>query len=349
MIALTIACVGDAVPVARRGSAIGLLGTMSAIGTTMGPLLGGLLIAQGSVRGIFLVTVPFGALTFILLQRALPADQRDGSCRPALDVAGTALLICTLSAYALAMTVGHGVFGLLNVSLALAAVGAGAMFLAVERRAAAPLLPWGRFTQHGLGLGLSANALVSAVMMTTLVVGPFYLSGALGLSGVSVGLLLAVGPLVAALTGLPAGRLVDRYGTRPTSIAGLIAIAAGATSLSLSAATFSIIGYVGAIIVVTAGYGVFQTSNMTAIIAGVRSAERGMISGMISLARNLGLVTGASAMGAVFAFGSSVADIATAGPPAIAAGIRVTFAVAASLVIVALALTACTREESSAR
>ncbi len=56
----------------------------------------------------------------------------------------------------------------------------------------------------------------------SLVVGPFYLSRALGLETVLVGLVLSVGPLVAPLTGVPAGRMVDRYGAQRMIIVGLI-------------------------------------------------------------------------------------------------------------------------------
>jgi len=77
-----------------------------------------------------------------------------------------------------------------------------------------------------LGARLSMSTLVATVMMATLVVGPFYLSRALGLDADLVGLVLSVGPLVAALTGVPAGRSVDRFGAQRITIVGLIAMAA---------------------------------------------------------------------------------------------------------------------------
>jgi hypothetical protein len=63
---------------------------------------------------------------------------------------------------------------------------------------------------------------------------------------------------------------------------------------------------------------------------------------MLNLSRNLGLITGASVMGAVFAFSSGTPDITAAHPEAIASGMRMTFAVAAALVIAALAIAAGT-------
>ena len=70
----------------------------------------------------------------------------------------------------------------------------------------------------------------------------------------------------------------------------------------------------------------------------VRPDQRGVISGLLSLSRNLGLITGASVMGAVFAFASATADITSASPAAIASGMRITFAVAMLLIVLALAV-----------
>ena len=74
MMVLTMALVGETVPKEKTGSAMGLLGTMSAIGTALGPSLGGLLIAVLGWRAIFLVNVPLGVLAFLLARRHLPID-----------------------------------------------------------------------------------------------------------------------------------------------------------------------------------------------------------------------------------------------------------------------------------
>src|SRR5207342_1725295 len=76
MMALSMAFVGETVPKARIGSAMGLLGTMSAIGTALGPSLGGVLIAWLGWRAIFLVNVPLGILTLLVANRHLPVDRR---------------------------------------------------------------------------------------------------------------------------------------------------------------------------------------------------------------------------------------------------------------------------------
>ncbi len=343
MMALTLAFVGETVPKAKTGSAMGLLATMSAIGTALGPSLGGVLISGLSWRAIFLINLPLGLLAFLLAQRYLPADRQMSKIGPktdrmGFDTVGTLLLALTLAAYALAMTMGRGSLGLLNMALLLAAVFGTGLFVFAEARSASPLIRLAMFRDPALSAGLAMSMLVSTVMMATLVVGPFYLSLALGLDAAVVGLVLSVGPLVAALTGVPAGRIADRFGAQRMTVVGLIGLAAGCFLLSMMPTTFGIPGYIASLAVITIGYALFQTANNTAVMTDIRPDQRGVISGMLSLSRNLGLITGASVMGAVFALASATTDTTTAHPEAVAIGMRITFAVAAMLIAVALAI-----------
>src|SRR3712207_4849034 len=120
------------------------------------------------------------------------------------------------------------------------------------------------------------------------------------------------------------------------TILGLIAMAAGSFMLSVIPATFGVSSYITPIVVITLGYALFQTANNTAVMKDVRQDQRGVISGMLNLSRNLGLITGASVMGAVFALASRTSDSAAARPEDVATGMRATFAVAATLVVIAL-------------
>jgi MFS family permease len=280
MIALTMALAGDAVPKTRTGSAMGLLGTMSALGTTLGPSLGGVLIAFAGWRTIFLVNVPLGILNIVLALRTLPAD------RPSASAPAVPLRLSMLR----------------NVALS---------------------------------TGLAVSTLISAVMMATLVVGPFYLSRALALDSARVGLFMSVGPFVAALTGLVAGRVVDRAGTRATMMFGVAGMTAGLVALGAGAGRYGIAGYLAGIVILTAHYALVQVANTTSLMSTVSDGQRGVTAGMLGLARNLGLISGASALGAVYAFTSAADKLATEASSA-AAGMRATFLVAAGLTGVAL-------------
>jgi MFS family permease len=198
MMALSMSFVAETVPKSRTGSVIGLLGTMSAIGTALGPSLGGLLIDGLGWRAIFFVSCPLGLVTFILAYRYLPFDRRVPSLtEPKFDKLGTVLLALTLGAYALATTIGaRGSFGLLNLALLLAAGCGLAAFVLAEARVTSPLIRLAMFEDLGLSASLAMNALVCTVMMATLVVGPFYLSAGLGLQPMFVGLALSAGSVV---------------------------------------------------------------------------------------------------------------------------------------------------------
>lgn len=339
MMALAMALVGETAPKDRTGSAMGLLGTMSAVGTALGPSVGGMLIAWLGWRSIFLAMAPMGVLAFWIAHRCLPADKpRPESSGSSFDHAGTMLLALTLAAYALAMTLGRAHFGLPNLALLLAAGIGIALFVRAEARSSSPLIRLETLREPALTAGLAMSALVSTVMMATLVVGPFYLSGAHGLDTARVGLILSVGPLVTACSGMPAGRIADSLGAGRVTVVGLIAMATGCAALSLMPVSFGIAGYIGPIVVTTVGYALFQTANNAAVMGNVAVDRRGVVSGMLSLSRNLGLITGASAMGAVFALGSAIASPGTAVSDAVAAGTRITFAVATVLITLALAV-----------
>lgn len=192
----------------------------------------------------------------------------------------------------------------------------------------------GDIRQPIVGSGL----LISTVMMATLVVGPFYLSRALALDPTTVGLVMSVGPFVAALAGLPAGRMVDRFGARRMIVIGLSGVGAGCFILAMMPQTFGILGYVLPLAGITACYALFQAANNTAVMMDVALDRRGVISAMLNLSRNLGLVTGAAVLGAVFAQATAAPEIMAADSQAVATGMRATFLLAAALIAGALVL-----------
>jgi MFS family permease len=122
--------------------------------------------------------------------------------------------------------------------------------------------------------------------------------------------------------------MVDRVGARVTTLAGLAMTTAGCLLIGLFATSLNAIGYIAAVGLVTTGYALFQAANNTAILKGVPADRRGVTSGLMGLARNLGLITGASIMGALFAASSGGHG---ASGHTIAAATGMTFMVAAML------------------
>ncbi|WP_346772381.1 MFS transporter [Chelativorans sp. AA-79] len=281
LMTLTLALARETASEERIGRAMGLLGTVSALGTALGPSLGGVLLSASGWPGIFLAQVPLALLALILAFRSLPSDR--GRAAPP---------------------------------------------------SAGPCVAW--IWTRGLLPNISVNLLVAAVMMTTLVVGPFYLGIGLGLSEMPVGLIMSIGPLISIFSGVPSGQAVDRWGTHSILAVGLTMLAAGAFLLATLPAQFGTVGYILAIAVLTPGYQLFQASNNTAVMADIPKDRRGVVSGLLSLSRNLGLILGASVMGGVFALGVGTSNFEGATPAAIANGMRLTFLLAGGLMLVGL-------------
>jgi len=92
------------------------------------------------------------------------------------------------------------------------------------------------------------------------------------------------------------------------------------------------------ILVLTPGYQLFQAANNTAALADVAKPRRGTVSGLLGLSRNIGLIAGASAMGAVFTFGVGTDEFTRATPLATSSGMRLTFLVAGAMMLAAIAV-----------
>ncbi|UOK36418.1 MFS transporter [Pseudomonas palleroniana] len=278
MMAMTLALVGDTVTKAHTGRVMGLLGTMSALGTALGPSIGGVLLSLWGWRALFLVGLPLGLLATTLAYRYLPTDRL--------------------------------------------------------RRSNATGLGWRVALADGpLRAGLAMSALIAAVIMATFVVGPFYLSRGLGLDATWMGLAMAVGPCVAACAGVPAGRLTDHFGSRRMTLAGLGLLFCGALLLSCAS---GLPAYLTALVVLTCGYSLFQAANNTAVMSDVHATHRGTVSGLLNLSRNLGLIIGTSALGAVFAWATP--DVTNAPAQSVANGLHATFSVALGLILLAVVI-----------
>ncbi|MFW1956605.1 MFS transporter [Acinetobacter guillouiae] len=278
LMTLAMALTRQTVSKSQLGRAMGMLGTITALGTALGPVLGGLLIALSGWQSIFGLQFILASIAIILAWVLLPND-------------------CI-------------------------------------RKQIPTLSSWQ--PDQNITPNLMVNLLVAAVMMTTLVIGPFYLSLGLSLNQIQVGLIMGIGPVVAILSGIPSGRLVDRWGSRYIVAIGLIFLIIGSFMLAIVPKLMGLSGYIFPIIILTLGYQLFQAANNTMTLADVPKARQGVVSGLLSLSRNMGLIIGASVMGAIFSFGVGTIQFNQATALAIIDGMQFTFLCAGALMIVGL-------------
>ncbi|MDC7802354.1 MFS transporter [Sphingomonas sp. BLCC-B65] len=298
MTALPLALARDLSAGARTGRVMGALGTGSAVGTALGPALGGLLVGWGGWAAAFWMMVSLGLLA-LLSTRAIPASGGTARTHERVDTAGHVLLTSAIALYALALTAPAPDWP--TAPLLCGAVVLFGGFLIAEHRAAHPVLPLSMLRHRPLATGMATNVLVATVMMTTLVVGPYALHDGLGLPLALVGLVMAIGPVTSAISGILAGRIVDHASPARLITVSLAVLTAGATALALLPSWWGVTGYIVALLVLTPGYQLFLAANNTYVLDTAAPAQRGTIAGTLGLSRNLGLITGASAMSALYA------------------------------------------------
>lgn len=314
----------------RMGVVMGLLGTMSAIGTALGPSLGGGLIDLLGWRSIFFLLLLCALGMIAITVMGVPKEKGQATTTARLDWTGNLWLCLTLLLFSIAATGGKGGVAIPVWMLLASAAVALAMFVVTEMRATHPLVPLALLGSRALAPSLIMNLIVSATMMSTLVVGPFYLAFGLGLSELMMGTVMAVGPATTALFGVPAGQLTDRFGTDRVLFAGLVFATGGLICFALLPVRFGIPGYVAALILTTPGFQLFLAANNTAAMTSTPDAQRGMVSGLIGLSRNLGFMTGASLIPLLFATLLGDQSIALSSPSVVGEAFSHTFLLAAA-------------------
>lgn len=301
VMALGPAILLDVFPPSERGQALGIIGLMVSIGLISGPTLGGLILGTFRWQTIFFVNLPFGVVGSILLQLVIPKSPKP-SAQP-FDLLGALLLFVTLLSFLLAVTLGPRTAfrapylpGLLVLALV-----AGFGFVKTELSRAQPLVELRIFRDVGLRLNVITGAMTFFASAGLVFLVPFFLQDLQGRSPSEAGVLLVVSPLVMGLVAPLAGRLSDRIGTRPLTLAGLGFVTVGYLLLGTLELDTSGLGFVARVVFLGLGMGVFQSPNNSAIMGAVARDKVGVASALLSLTRTLGQTTGIAVGGALFA------------------------------------------------
>jgi EmrB/QacA subfamily drug resistance transporter len=211
-------------PEDERARAIGTWTALSSIVGVIGPFIGGVLIAAGSWRLIFLLNAPLVLVTVNLIARGVPGGARGGTAVP-LDFAGALLAAVALSGSVFAVTEepAHGWSTLVVGSLAVGILGAMA-FVAHEARAPAPMLPLTLFRERNFTIGNVATLTSYLGLGGVIFLLPVFLQEVSGYSPVQAGLALLPVTLLTIALSRRFGGLADRVGSRvPISLGALIA------------------------------------------------------------------------------------------------------------------------------
>ncbi len=289
-----------AFPSTQRGQALGIQATMTYLGLTVGPSLGGWLAQAASWRAVFYINVPVGLLALALAYRFVPADRRERG-EERFDLAGALLFSAGLVSLLLGLNQGGNwgwasapILGLLGGAAVLLFI-----FVRVENRARWPMLDLSLFRNRTF-----TAAVISAVcnymgMYVVLFLLPFYLIQARGLNSAQAGLLLTAQPVVMALVAPFSGTLSDRIGARLPATLGMMIMAVGLFILSRLQPMTPTVAISAALAVCGLGIGMFVSPNNSSLMGAAPRNRQGVAAGMLAMARNVGMVLGIGMSGAI--------------------------------------------------
>lgn len=284
----------------QRGRAFGLASTMTYLGLTVGPSLGGWLTQAFGWRSVFYINVPVGglaiALSLIFIPRDTPVEHGKR-----FDLPGALVFMLGLTALLLGLNQGaelgwtsFPVIGLLAAAVLLLGI-----FIVIERRSPEPMLDLSLFRIPLFSTSTASAVLNYICVYSITFLMPFYLIQGRGLNPAQAGLLLTAQPILMAIAAPISGALSDRFGSRGPGMLGMSILSGGLFLLSRIHSGTELWFIVIALILAGIGTGTFISPNTSALMGAAPRARQGIASGVQATARNFGMVLGIGLAGAI--------------------------------------------------
>jgi EmrB/QacA subfamily drug resistance transporter len=288
---------------AERAKAMGVFGFVASGGGSIGVLLGGVLTDTLDWHWIFLVNVPVGIAVFALTLVLLPASRGQAGGR--LDVAG-AVTVTAASMVAVYAIVNGNDAGWTSARtlglLALAATLIG-VFLAIESRTSAPLVPLGLFRLRNLAISNVVGVLWAAAMFAWFFLAALYLQLVLGYSPLEVGLAFLPGNVIMGVLSLGlSAKIVMRFGIRAPLAAGLGTAAVGLVLFARAPVDGSfVVDVLPGMILLGVGAGIAFNPVLLAAMGDVAPSEAGLASGVVNTSFMMGGALGLAVLASLAA------------------------------------------------
>ena len=300
---IVLTLLGDLFSLEERAKVQGWFSAVWGISSVLGPWLGGYLTDNLSWRWVFYVTVPFAAVAAWVLVRHVDEDVRRDKVLP-IDWPGASLLAIGSTLLLLAILSGPGLPSGYCLALLAASAMSLALFVAVERRAADPILPPDLFTRAPIAAAIAASFLIGALLFGIDTYIPLYVQGVLGGKATEAGEVITPLFLSWAISVAVAAKVVIRFGFRTTAVVGMGMIAVGMAGLAWGASRpeSAVLLFKASLVVTGLGFG----PGSLACILGVQNAvdwnRRGAATGAVTFSRVLGGALGVGVLGATLAF-----------------------------------------------
>jgi MFS family permease len=280
---------------------------MVALGSLVGPSLGGILVHAFGWPSIFLINIPIGVLGFICAIVLIP-EIFEKQVKKTFDVRGTALFVSSMLILFLGLLfVQEGRIPIVWLApIVLVALTILWLFIRTERRMENPLLSVGLFRTHEFSTGLAAAYLTFIGMNATTLFIPFYLQNLLKFDAMKAGLVMSAYPIAMAVFSPLSGWLSDRISYRPLTVAGMTIATTGFILLATINETTSIPKLIILMGLLGAGAAIFMSPNTSSVMGSVPRAQLGIAGGANALFRNLGMVSGTTFSVLIFSLVSKI-------------------------------------------
>jgi len=327
---------------AERAKAMGIYGFVCAGGGSIGVLLGGLLTSTLNWHWIFLVNLPIGAAVYAACVALLP-HVRGQAAGQRLDVAGAVSVTTSLMLAVYAIVNGNEAGWTSTQTLALlgGAIVLMAVFLTIEARVGAPLMPLGLFRLRSVAVANVVGVLWAAAMFAWFFISALYMQLVLGYSAMQVGLAFLPANLIMAAFSLGlSAKIVMRFGIRAPLAGGLVIAALGLALFARAPAGGSFaLDVLPGMLLLGLGAGIAFNPVLLAAMSEVPASESGLASGVVNTSFMMGGALGLAVLASLAAARSQGATAAGAGAAAaLNAGYHVAFLVGALFAATAAAL-----------
>ncbi|MEJ2641874.1 MAG: MFS transporter [Desulfosarcinaceae bacterium] len=302
LMACSPAIIVDVFPPAERGRALGMVGTVTAIGLTTGPALGGFILDHFSWRAIFFINIPIGLTACLAANRILKRGSTDVARQEPLDVVGAllqALCLCSFL-YLLSHLKDLGHTPVWAAVLAGISLAAGGLFLWFEERTLYPIFDLSLLRLRLFILPVASATILFAGLFTIVFLAPFYLLHPAGYDVDQAGLLMMVPFVLLSVISPLSGSLADRIGSRLLCSLGMLVLSASLLALSGLPPEASAFQVIWRLALTGVGIALFLPPNSAAAMGSVPPHQRGIASGTVATARNFGMVFGVALAGTVF-------------------------------------------------
>jgi len=296
---LTLAMVGMIIPPRDRGRYQGLIGSVFAAASIIGPLVGGFIVDNTSWRWIFYVNLPVGGLALAVIVMTMP--RRPYRQEHSIDWLGSGVLAAGTSALLLGLVWGGRDYpwGSAEVLAALvAAVVLLAAFALWERRVEEPIIPFELLRNRTVAASVACMALVGMAMFGTISFVPLFVQGVIGTSATSSGVVLTPLMLGAVITSFISGQIVSRTGRyRPNTLIGPLLLG-GAELLLWRMGVGTTNGQAARNMVIAGvGLGMMMQIFVLSVQNSVSRAAMGTATALTQFSRSIGATLGVTLMG----------------------------------------------------